>query len=584
MIWLIFYLISLSILVLAVIIAIASGLGKYKIGRVVTPFNIMFGGVFLSTFMLIIPIQDSLVQDSLYKSLQVTLFSIFNTIQIFVIEGETSLIDVSRNCPYDWVASAYNVNLSIYYVVAPIMSFVFLISFFKNVKSFFKYINNYFNDVYIFSELSEKALALGSDIKSKNNKALIVFTGLDEDTNEQQSEFIERAKSIKAICFTRDILAIDFKTHYRKSTIHFFSIDEDEKVNMIQGLKIIEEYKKMDNVRLYVFAIGVESEMLLAKTDYGNMKVRRVNEIKSLVNRTLYDEGEMLFDNAVPAEDGMKDISVVIVGLGRHGTEMMKGFIWYCQMDGYRLKIDGFDENPEAEDIIRGAVPELSHYDVTIHSGVNVNTKSFADTIMGLDKTTFVFICLDSDEMNIRTAVKMRMLYERVGIKPVIQAVVKSSYEKKALEGITNYKGQSYDIRFIGDVESSYSADVIISSELEEEALQRHLKWGEEEEFWRYEYNYQSSIASAIHLRARIHCGVAGADKSDDELTDEERTIIESLEHRRWNAYMRTEGYVYSGSTDKSTRNDLGKMHHDLIEYDMMSDEEKRKDSKVGTI
>ena len=65
MIWLIFYLISLSILVLAVIIAIASGLGKYKIGRVVTPFNIMFGGVFLSTFMLIIPIQDSLVQQEL---------------------------------------------------------------------------------------------------------------------------------------------------------------------------------------------------------------------------------------------------------------------------------------------------------------------------------------------------------------------------------------------------------------------------------------------------------------------------------------------------------------------------------------
>lgn len=352
---------------------------------------------------------------------------------------------------------------------------------------------------------------------------------------------------------------------------------------MIQGLKIIEEYKKMDNVRLYVFAIGVESEMLLAKTDYGNMKVRRVNEIKSLVNRTLYDEGEMLFDNAVPAEDGLKDISVVIVGLGRHGTEMMKGFIWYCQMDGYRLKIDGFDDNPEAEDIIRGAVPELSYYDVTIHSGVNVNTKSFSDSIMGLNRTSFVFVCLDSDEMNIRTAVNMRMLYERVGIKPVIQAVVKSSYEKKALEGITNYKGQSYDIRFIGDVESSYSADVIISSELEEEALQRHLKWGEEEEFWRYEYNYQSSIASAIHLRARIHCGVAGADKSDDELTEEERTIIESLEHRRWNAYMRTEGYVYSGSTDKSTRNDLGKMHHDLIEYDMMSDEEKRKDSKVGT-
>ena len=78
MIWIIFYLISITILILAVIIAIASGLGKYKIGRVITPFNIMFGGVFLSTFMLIIPIQDFLVQDSLYKSLQVTLFSLFS--------------------------------------------------------------------------------------------------------------------------------------------------------------------------------------------------------------------------------------------------------------------------------------------------------------------------------------------------------------------------------------------------------------------------------------------------------------------------------------------------------------------------
>ena len=68
-----------------------------------------------------------------------------------------------------------------------------------------------------------------------------------------------------------------------------------------------------------------------------------------------------------------------------------------------------------------------------------------------------------------------------------------------------------------------------------------------------------------------------------NELTEEERTAIEKLEHRRWNAYMRSEGYIYSGSHDKASRNDLGKMHHDLIEYDQMDDEEKRKDSKLGT-
>ena len=118
---------------------------------------------------------------------------------------------------------------------------------------------------------------------------------------------------------------------------------------------------------------------------------------------------------------------------------------------------------------------------------------------------------------------------------------------------------------------------------LEADALQRHLKGGNEEEFWQYEYNYNSSVASAIHMKARIACGVPGADKKEEELTGGERAVIESLEHRRWNAYMRSEGYIYSGSPDKSSRNDLAKTHNDLVDYAMLSEEEKRKDSRVGT-
>ena len=84
-------------------------------------------------------------------------------------------------------------------------------------------------------------------------------------------------------------------------------------------------------------------------------------------------------------------------------------------------------------------------------------------------------------------------------------------------------------------------------------------------------------------MKARIACGIPGADKKEEELTEKERNIIETLEHRRWNAYMRAEGYVYSGSKDKSSRNDLAKMHHDLVDYASLSDEEKRKDSRIGT-
>ena len=67
-------------------------------------------------------------------------------------------------------------------------------------------------------------------------------------------------------------------------------------------------------------------------------------------------------------------------------------------------------------------------------------------------------------------------------------------------------------------------------------------------------------------------------------MTIGERDGIEQLEHRRWNAYMRSEGYVYSGSPDKSSRNDLAKVHHNLIDFCGLSEEVKRKDSRVGTM
>ena len=91
-------------------------------------------------------------------------------------------------------------------------------------------------------------------------------------------------------------------------------------------------------------------------------------------------------------------------------------------------------------------------------------------------------------------------------------------------------------------------------------------------------------MASAIHMKARVLCGIPGADKEESELTIEERDIIEPLEHRRWNAYMRSEGYVYSGSPEKSSRNDLAKKHHNLVYFDSLTEEDKRKDSSVGTL
>lgn len=46
---------------------------------------------------------------------------------------------------------------------------------------------------------------------------------------------------------------------------------------------------------------------------------------------------------------------------------------------------------------------------------------------------------------------------------------------------------------------------------------------------------------------------------------------------------MRSEGYVYSGTPDKASRNDLAKMHHDLVDFSLLPEEEKDKDRRVAT-
>ena len=594
MIWYVCFAITLFVLAAVITVAAFLYFGKRTGGRVLTPFHVIVIGVFVSIFVCMLPLYSTTLSGSQDQVRKTIAFSLHHALQTFTLDADREIIQ-NIESPVEWLSAFYSGFLSIAFVVAPILTFGFLLSFFRNVTAYAGFLLRFFRDVYVFSELNERSLALGADIKRNHKRALLVYTDVYDNNDEVSDERIERARALHAILFKKDILSVRFKAHYGKAKMVFFAIGEDETENINQSLKLIELYRERDRTRLFVFSSRIDGELLLTKADKGKLKVRRVNEIRSLINRILYERGETLFRNAGPLPNGDKQISAVIVGLGRHGTEMLKALSWYCQMDGYHVEIDVYDADEKAEDRFRALAPELmaeayngvvipgeAEYTIRIHSGIGAGTQSFADEIGKRTGTTFAFVSLGSDEMNIKTAVELRMLFERMHIRPVIQSIVFSSEERAALSGVTNYRGQAYGIEFVGDLETSFSEAVILNSELETAALCRHRKWGNEEEFWQYEYNYSSSVASALHLRARVACGIPGADKREEELSEKERTVIERLEHRRWNAYMRSEGYVYSGSPEKSSRNDLAKMHHDLVDYASLNDEEKRKDSRVG--
>lgn len=599
--WTTFLIISIITLMGSVVSAIAKGKSRYKSCGVLDPSKILFIGVIVSSISLFIPIYYETFKASGCGILETILISIHNMIRLFIVDGEFEFVTSSLAGVPTIIYKSYTLMLSVLFVLAPVLTFGFVLSFFKNVSAYKRYVTHYNSDVYIFSELNEKSLALAKSLHDNDpRKRLFVFTDVFEKEEEQSYELVEKVKELGAICFKKDIITIDFSFHSSKSALNFFAIGENQSENISQALKIIDKLKYRDNTNLYVFSTQVESEILMANAFENRdnnedkpilIKVRRVNEVRSLIDRNLYENGfDKIFSGAHQDENGVKRINAVVIGMGQHGTEMTKALSWFCQMDGYEVEINSFDKDKNAKDKFVSLCPELmafsgkkdipgeAKYTISIHSDIDVDTSMFDSIIENLPRTTYVFVALGNDEKNISTAVKLRAIFERLKYNPVIQAVVYNSEKKDALKDIKNFKGTPYSIDFIGDMKSSYSEEVILDSDVEEEALKRHMKWGDEKEFWQYDYNYKSSIASAIHRKMKILCGIPGIEKDPKDRTEKELWNLRILEHCRWNAYMRSEGYCYGGTVEKSGRNDLAKIHNCLVPFDELPLREQEKD------
>lgn len=585
--WLVGFVMSLTVLILAIVFACIFAKIKYRSERILNSLNILVGGVFIAAFIMCVPAYEQMLATDPLSYLKTPLLSLYNALQLFILDGS---FEFFRDCTAHlegWLPTAYTMLAAVFMIFAPVLTFGVVLSFFKNVFAYFIYWMHRWADVYVFSELNEKSLALATNLKKNNPKRVIVFTDVFDKNEESSFELREAARELGVITFKRDITDIKFQRHSKRKPINFFTIGENQVENLKQALHLVEKYKNRDNTSLYVFATKIENELLLSQVDKGKIKVRRIDEVRSLISRHLYEEGIKIFESAIPYNDKEKMISAVVLGLGEHGMEMAKALPWFCQMDGYRAYINVFDKEKNAKSRFSAMCPELmddnynrkfdspgeSRYSIDVYDRTDVETMDFLNKLKELPTITYVYVALGNDEINIRTAINLRSWFEKEGMNPQIDALVYDTDKKNALKGITNYSGQEYRINFVGDLEISYSEKVILDSDVEEVALERHKKWGKEEDFWKYEYNYRSSVASAIHHKMKILCGIPGADQKPEEREENARQALRILEHRRWNAYMRTEGYSVA-----EKRNNLAKTHHCLVEYEDLTEKDKAKD------
>ncbi len=471
-------------------------------------------------------------------------------------------------------------------------------------------------------------ITLNTSIKPK------FIVGLFTQPFKELKQLIER--ELQNV-FNKKIVVKVKKVHCKK----IYLMGEHEEENIKQALVMInyfKQYKKYDvpTMKFYVFAISEESKVLLSTIDSSEMIVRRVRQNHNLVLHMLekYPIFETSYYKEFQEDDktqkqeekpGIKKIVVAIIGLGRYGIELLKALCWLGQMKGYHLEINVFDNDPECsgEEKLRRIAPGLlnlrknisdmpkgtkstyeispkngdASYTIKFYNNCDVRSPEFLNTIMNIKDLSKVYTALGDDEFNIETAMHIRIHYLRKTLaKPkekflklqvmaiVYNAIKNETHELNMLES----ENSSCQVILVGSLKIRYSINFIEQEVLERLGLVCHTKWantrgGEKEiayQLKRYEqreYYRDASMAEALYNKIRYKVGLDP--KELDKITDNQLDELARYEHIRWNAYMRSEGYIHQTKTSF-----YGKTHKELVPYEELSNKSRNNLIKMLTL
>ncbi len=395
------------------------------------------------------------------KLIKTLLADLQNVIRIFA--ADESYADVMEAVAglgiSDFVYHFYSMIGVVLYLLAPILTFGFILSLFKNIHAYAKYYFSFCKEVHVFSELNERSLALASSIvesadaqKKKHfwnfkRKPLVIFADILDKNEEEHLDLVADAKEIEALLFRQDISAIHLNRSRKNMSFYLISDDENEKIAHMEH--IIKRYHAVPNTKLYIFSDEEESKCFIDSypdkyKENMLLEVIRVNDIRSLIYHNLDINGIRLFEKATlthahgDPDTPEREIHAVIVGFGKYGSELTKALLWYSQLPGYRVKMTVFDENDKTKDRFQAMCPEIEMKDkpYTVKNDMRyeirfenctVGTESFYDKLAKINlesPITYVFVCLGKDNLNIAISMGIRNRLAKLRCNPDIETVI----------------------------------------------------------------------------------------------------------------------------------------------------------------
>lgn len=333
--------------------------------------------------------------------------------------------------------------------------------------------------------------------------------------------------------------------------------------------------------------------------------MKRGTKTPLLYNQTMIDEHKriafkLLHDEPLYklVDNDTEKLDILIVGLGHMGQEVLKAISWAgCFLDTdtnvHVIDRSGIENGEE----LLSECPELgvdllhkNGFEQPEHGGVQLNKDApiyyysteakgpdFDKIIRSLAHCRYVVVSLGDDSATMETALRIyrlimrdRYLKDKTIIPPEIHVRIRDD-ENIKLFSAKDDRSAFASFKQFGSDKDIYGTDQISESELEKMAVEARKIYMEqnnlENEGWAaYEYLSQfgknANQAAGLHALYKLHfmknVKVERRAESDPADLNESKKVFDTLvsyaekekianwEHIRWQAYMRTEGFVHA--------------------------------------
>ncbi len=478
----------------------------------------------------------------------------------------------------------------------------FVLNFFKNYLSKFSYRFIERGKLCVFTEVSQRSLLLCEDIRSKEKESsspscIFVFLRKDRENVQQNDGDDERLNKLGAHVFDFDVCDLPIYKRYLKHSVCFFLLKLNEEENLKQALALSQKYGKSSfagHMHIHVMNTSPEAAIVLDTIEYSSvLSLRIFNETRALLYH-LFDENPLFLARR---ENRLK---ILVVGAGRVGTEAVKLAAWCGQTVQLRPEIVVVDYDVdwdtrfalECPDLAPKTCPDDAKKEANIRFyAEDVRGDGFANVLKAHPDTGYVICALGNEELNLRTAIAIRGAYEEIRFenakdgeaieKPQIHVLLANPFLADIGKKLLVNAKVPCDLKPFGSLSELYSWESVASPYYDHLGMAvnrfyaRHyagttdaaklaeIEKEADKQYEDKEYNRSSSMALGLHSKYKLYsalCEIGGRvfskeawrKKPSDEMINalgiclQDKDVVESLsvlEHRRWNCYMRGEGW-----------------------------------------